>query len=171
MVVTGSCDWLEIVGPTNRVSRNMSDPTHGPLLAGLTSPDRYFSPYSYTGTLDAGGVHVNSTVLTHGLYLAVEGGSFNSYNITGIGFDKMEQILYRAETLYFDSTENFFTAYDDIIQAANDLYGPTDVAELTKALNAVEMNGIPVPERSGLALAAFGLAFCLAAYRRKCRVS
>lgn len=52
----------------------------------------------------------------------------------------MEQIWYRAATEYFSITETFNEAYDDLIQATVDLYGPFEVEQMTKALQAVEVH-------------------------------
>lgn len=76
----------------------------------------------------------------HAAYLAAEGGSFNGFDITGIGFNKVEQIFYRAETTYFTSGETFNEAYTHLVQAASDLYGTDDVGQVVKALRAAEIN-------------------------------
>jgi hypothetical protein len=136
---TGTTDWLLTIGTTNRVIRNLADPPSVP-QAGRASPDRYLSPDFHTGSEDNGGVHFNAGVLNKAAYLAVEGGTFNGFSITGIGFNKVEQIWYRALTTYMEPGETFNQAYDDIILAAADLYGPADVWEVTKALRSVEMH-------------------------------
>jgi hypothetical protein len=119
------------------MSRNLANP--GSMIPN-PYPDRYLSPIYYTGPNDSGGIHFNSTILSHAAYLAVVGGSFNGFDVTGIGFDKVEQILYRAQTTYFQTGQTFNLAYDDIIQAATDLYPGDDVWQVTKALRAAEMN-------------------------------
>lgn len=166
---TGTCDWSLTVGLS--CFRNLAnpgsqfDPRDG--FPTTVCPDRYLSPDFYTGTsIDNGGVHHNSTVFSHGLFLATEGGSFNGFDITGIGFDKVEQIVYRAETMYFDSDETFNQAYTDMIRAAQDLYGPSEVATITSALQAVEMNLTLVPEPSTFVLLGIG-AIGLIAWRRR----
>ncbi len=138
---TGSFDWLQTEGPGDTVVRNMANPGSlvDPVL-GFPFPDRYLSPHFYTGAIDSGGIHHNSTILSKASYLLTAGGSFNGYNIAAIGFDKVEQVLYRALTNYFQPVETFNEAYVDIIQAATDLYPASDVAEVTKALRAVELN-------------------------------
>jgi hypothetical protein len=166
---TGTNDWVFTCGSP---SRNLADPAS---LLGVFDgfpttpyPDRYLSPNFYAGTeIDHGGIHFNSTVFSHGLYLASEGGSFNGFDITGIGFDMVEQIVYRAETTYFDSDETFNMAYADMILAATDLYGPTEVATITAALQAVEMNQTRVPEPSTIALLAVAAIGLFAYARRK----
>lgn len=131
--LTGNSDWLN-------ADRDMSNPSSAYWSISYRFPDRYLSSDFWTGAYDNNGVHINSTIVSHGIYLAVEGGSFNGFSITGIGMDKVEQILYRAQTEYFTSSESFNNAYTHILKAANDLYGPDDVWELTKALRAVELN-------------------------------
>jgi hypothetical protein len=132
---TGSNDW-------KNAFRSLSDPSSKTYNDGVIKPypDRYLSPNFSTTSSDQGGVHRNSTIVSHAAFLAAEGGQFNGFGVVGIGLDKVEQIWYRVETEYFDGSENFNAAYVDIIQAATDLYGPEDVWEVTKALRAVELN-------------------------------
>lgn len=103
-------------------------------------PDRFHSPNYYCGTADAGGIHHNSTVPSKAAYLASEGGIFNGCTIQGIGFDKVEQIWYRAVTQYFTTSETFNMAYHSFRNACDDLYSPADCEEVTKALQAVELD-------------------------------
>jgi hypothetical protein len=137
---TGSHDWI-IGGGYAVPIRNMADPPSQPL--GIGQPpiaDRYLSPDFYTGSADNGGVHQNAGVLNKASYLSVEGGVFNGFQVAGIGFDKVEQIWYRALTAYFEPGETFNQAYGHIIQAATDLYSADDVWQVTMALRSVEMN-------------------------------
>lgn len=149
--VTGSNDWIIGTGHPIHV-RSLADPpsqTQGP----YASPDRYLSPDFYTGPDDGGGVHINAGVLGKGTFLASEGGVFNGYTIAGIGFDKVEQIWYRALTEYFVIGETFNMAYAHLVQAAGDLYSPYDVNQVTLALRAVEMHRVRgVPEPSAMVL-------------------
>ncbi len=140
--VTGSNDWLTTYGLNNTVARDLAHPENLVSYAGQPYPDRYLSPNFYTGPeLNAGyAAHINCEVPSKAAYLAVEGGTFNGFTIAGIGFDKVEQIWFRALTHYFNSAETFNQAYTDIIHAASDLYGPDDVWQVTLALRAVEMN-------------------------------
>ncbi len=149
--LTGSNDWILGTGHSLPV-RSLSDPPSVP-QGPYASPDRYLSPDFYTGTDDAGGVHINAGVINKGAYLASEGGVFNGYTIAGIGFDKVEQIWYRALTQYFVPSETFNLAYDHFLQATADLYGPYEMNQMTLALQAVEINQIRnVPEPGCLAL-------------------
>jgi hypothetical protein len=167
---TGTNDWLFTCGSLG--PRDLGNPgSRFGLYDGFPTtayPDRYLSPRFYTGTdIDHGGMHFNSTVFSHGLYLASEGGSFSGFDITGIGFDMVEQIVYRAETMYFDADETFNMAYADMIQATQDLYGSTEVATITAALQAVEMNQVRAPEPSTIALLAIAAIGLLGYARRK----
>ncbi len=110
-------------------------------------PDRYHHPDFYRGdtSYDNGGVHTNSSVPNKAAYLTAMGGTFNGYTITGLGLAKVEQIWYRALTTYYANSETFNGAYVALRQACADLYPPADLAELTKALQAVEMDQPPLP--------------------------
>ena len=141
----GGNDWIVGTGSSLFGLRNMADPpsaAHHPPY-----PDRYLHPDFYRGdtSWDNGAVHVNSSVVNKAAYLAAVGGTFNGRTLTGIGLAKVEQIWYRALTTYYADSETFNGAYVALRQAAADLYPPADVAELTKALQAVEMDLPPLP--------------------------
>jgi hypothetical protein len=85
-------------------------------------------------------VHHNSTVPGKAAYLTAVGGNFNNCTITGLGTQKVEQIWYRASVNYYASSETFNGAYQALRQACLDLYPAADCAELTKALQAVELD-------------------------------
>ena len=87
----------------------------------------------------------NSSVPNKAAYLTAMGGSFNGTSITGLGLAKVEQIWYRALTAYYTDSETFNGAYVALRQACADLYPAADLAELTKALQAVEMDLPPLP--------------------------
>lgn len=94
---------------------------------------------------DAGGVHTNSGVPNHAFALMVDGGTYNNTVITGIGLTKAAKIQYRALTAYLTSGSGFLDDYNALNQSCTDLVGTvgittTDCAQVTKALQAVEMN-------------------------------
>lgn len=127
-------DWLEgedLPGGTIRV---LSDP------AMLGDPGKV-SEYVVTNR-DNGGVHINSTIVSHAAYLMAEGGSYNGFTISGIGRERTEQIFYRALTVYLTRGSDFIDAYYAILAAASDLYGTgSDVYNnVTLALQAVELD-------------------------------
>lgn len=104
------------------VIRSMSNPKSH------SYPNTYGGQYWYTGTGNAGGIHINSGVLSHWFYILAEGKAGtndlgNSYSIVGIGKDKAAKIVYRAEAVYFTATTNYAQARELTLQAAKDLYG------------------------------------------------
>jgi bacillolysin len=95
---------------------------------------------------DEGGVHTNSGIPNHAYALMVDGGSYNGRTITGIGLTKAGKIEYRALTAYLTSGSGFIDDYNSLIQACSDLVGTvgitaSDCAQVTAAVQAVEMNG------------------------------
>jgi len=148
---TGSADWIVGTGCNLYGLRSLADPpsavngTDNPLH--IPYPDRYHSPDLYRGdtSFDDGGVHFNSSVPNKAAYLTAMGGTFNGRTITGIGIAKVEQIWYRALTTYYTNSETFNGAYVALRQACADLYPASDLAQLTAALQAVEMDLPPLP--------------------------
>ena len=135
---SGNADWDFGTGGRGGLFRSARDP-HS-LANNPPNPDRYNDPLFYCGTSDLGGVHVNSTVPSRAAYFTAVGGSFNGCTLQGIGLEKVEQIWYRALTTYYTPSETFNGAYTALRQACLDLYGPADCAQLTTALQAVEMD-------------------------------
>lgn len=72
---------------------------------------------------DGGGVHVNSGIPNHAYALLVDGGTYNSYTITGIGFTKAAHIFWRAQSSYLTATSNFEDLGNALEASANDLIG------------------------------------------------
>jgi bacillolysin len=108
------------------VIRSMSNPkSYG-------DPDTYQGQNWWTSSGDNGGVHTNSGVMNHWFYLLAEGSDSTDgvndngdiFNINGIGKTKAAQIVYRAQTVYFNDS---FLTYADArvytLQAAEDLFG------------------------------------------------
>jgi bacillolysin len=78
--------------------------------------------------LDNGGVHDNSTVISHAFYLAIEGGrnATSGLPVTGVGpanRAQIEKIFFRAMTQLMPNSPTLQTAAAAVIQAAVDLYG------------------------------------------------
>lgn len=95
-------------------------------------------------TDDAGGVHVNSTVLSHAFYLAIEGGRNATSGITvqGVGAANRAQIeraFFRAMTLLMPNTPTMQIAAQGVVQAGADLYGANGAATVAirQAMQAV----------------------------------
>ena len=111
----------------------------------LGDPDHYSN--RFTGTEDNGGVHINSTIVSHAYYLAVEGGTnrTSGLSVQGIGAanrEQMEKTFYRAFTQLMPANSTFATARAATIRAAQDLYGTNSAVEraLIQAWTAVGVN-------------------------------
>ncbi len=95
---------------------------------------------------DQCGVHYNSGVLNHWYYILVEGKTGTndigkSYSVTGIGFDKAAQIVYRLETTYLTANSTYTNAKDYGIQAAKEIFGD-DSAEAIATQDAFYAVGL-----------------------------
>jgi Zn-dependent metalloprotease len=142
---TGSYDWIMFENASFGFDRSLEDPTSVlQTRYGFSTPfpDHYYTSNYYSGTIDTGGTHINSTIPSKAFYLASEGGLFNGYQITGIGIDKAIQVWYRAVTQYYTETETFNGAYAGLVHAAIDLYGTNsnEVVQVKAALKAVELD-------------------------------
>nr|WP_275949847.1 M4 family metallopeptidase [Oceanobacillus jordanicus] len=134
-------DWLigeNIMADGTLALRSMEDPTD--LIERRTEapyPDHWSK--RYTGTLDNGGVHINSSINNKAAYLISEGGDHFDVAVNGIGRDKTEQIYYRALSLYLTRSSDFSMMREAAIQAAGDLYGSDSdaVAAVEQAYSAV----------------------------------
>lgn len=93
----------------------------------------------YTGDLDNGGVHINSSINNKAAYLMAEGGEHYGVEVDGVGRDATEQIYYRALNLYLTSSSDFSMMRQAAIEAASDLYGSNSdaVAAVEGAYDAV----------------------------------
>lgn len=138
---TGMTDWINGIG-TGHNLRDLANP-HAFTRVGFDSlpyPDRWYDPSVYCGGGDSGGAHHNMTVPAHAIYLFSEGGTRNGCTIQGQGIDVAQRVLFRGWRTYFSRSVSFNEAYTDLIQACTDLYPASVTAELTKALQAVEMD-------------------------------
>jgi vibriolysin len=117
--------------------RTMADPA--------ASGDRDYYPDRYTGSADNGGVHTNSGIANLAFVLLVQGGTHprgkTSNNVPGIGISKAEQIFYRANTVYLTSGSDFEDCRNATANAADDLYGQTEVDAVHEAWDAVGVPG------------------------------
>ena len=119
--------------------RNMQNPPS------LGQPDKMTSSLYYFGTADNGGVHYNSGVNNKAAYLMVDGGTFNSQTIVGLGIPKVAKIYYEAQTNLLTSGTDYADLYDALYQACNNLVGTggivaADCQQVRNATLAVEMN-------------------------------
>lgn len=127
-------------------------------------PGRVGSTNYWCSSGDSGGVHINSGVPNHAYALLVDGGTFNGYTITGIGFTKAAHIFWRAQSQYLTQTSDFSVLADALEASANDLLGlnliglstdapvglsgeiitVSDLTQLNNTLLAVELRVNPV---------------------------
>ncbi len=129
--------------------RSMSNPP------AYNDPDRMTSAYYQRlpyedDNWDNGGVHTNSGVNNKAAFLMVDGGTFNGKTVTGLGWEKVGAIYYEVNTNLLTSGADYSDLYYALQQACNNLIGQKgitglDCAEVKDAVDAVEMNGQPVP--------------------------
>lgn len=100
-------------------------------------PDHY--SIKYTGSEDYGGVHINSTIVSHAFYLLANGGTnrVSKIKVEGIGLEKALKIFYRGFVYYLIPSSDFKDARRATVQAAKDLYGAREVNLVKKAWDAV----------------------------------
>ena len=127
--------------------RSLRDPQE--LQNGLTGPYPDHYDNLFRGPEDQGGVHVNSTILSHAYFLAVEGGTnrTSGLGVTGVGHENRLQI----ERIFFNAWVNLVPSFADhaivgesLIRSATDLFGSD--APATRAIrDALHAVGIPRP--------------------------
>ncbi len=132
--ITGRSSWK--IGPSDSTWRDFHDPVT------LNHPDTFYSSKLYCGTGDYGGVHVNSNIITHAAYLMVNGGNFNSCQISPVDQTKVSKIFYRTLTNYLTTTSSFNDLFTGVNRACIDLYGKdsTVCASVLSALQATELD-------------------------------
>ena len=93
---------------------------------------------------DGGGVHWNSTLMSHVFYLAIEGGqnATSGRTVQGVGAanrDQIERVFFRAMTQLMPSTTTFTMTASLLSQSAVDLFGANSAAAraIDQALAAV----------------------------------
>ena len=133
-------------GTAGDALRTMNDPA--------ASGDSDYYPTRYTGTADHGGVHTNSGIANLAFKLMVTGGTHprgkTTNNVTALSTTATTsmtmgaKIIYRALTVYMNSSTNFAGARTATATAANDLYGAAAQATVNSAWDAVGVGG-PAP--------------------------
>lgn len=87
-------------------------------------PGRVLDTSNYfCGTTDSGGVHSNSGVPNHLYALLADGGTYNGFTMTGIGFVKAAHLWWKAQTTYLTATSDFANFADALEASATDLIG------------------------------------------------
>jgi Zn-dependent metalloprotease len=120
-------------------------------------PDKMTSANYYTGSADLGwfgdngGVHTNSGVNNKAVFLLTDGGSFNGFDVTGLGIEKVAAIYYEVQTGLLTSGADYKDLFNALYQGCLNLVGGVegitmgDCTEVQDATNAVEMNLEPIP--------------------------
>jgi thermolysin len=95
-------------------------------------PDHYSE--RYRGSADEGGVHINSGIVNHAFYLAIEGGThrLSQIEVPGVGAQNREQIervFFRAFTTFLPPNATFSVARSATLLAARELYGAGGAVE------------------------------------------
>lgn len=112
--------------------RDMSNPK------AYQNPDTYHGQYWVTGSDDNGGVHSNSGPANFWFYLLCEGGQGTNdkgaaYNVTPIGVDKADSIVFYTLTENLTETSDYQETYELSLMVAAELYGDCSPEMLTVA--------------------------------------
>ncbi|MEE6450209.1 M4 family metallopeptidase [Gottfriedia acidiceleris] len=104
--------------------RSLSDPGSKRVSTTYMPSGYYPDTYDerYLGDLDNGGVHINSGINNKAAYLIAKGGTNNGYTIKGLGNATLQQILYKALTLYLTPSSNFKEMREAMIQSSKSMY-------------------------------------------------
>ena len=97
----------------------------------------------YCGTADSGGVHTNSGVTNHLYALLVDGGTYNGYTVTGMGFVKAAHLWWRAQKNYLTATSDFANFADALEASANDLIG-VNLQGLSTTVTPAGLTGLSI---------------------------
>ena len=111
----------------------------------------FIVPFGFVGTdffslggTDDGGVHLNSTILSHAFYLAIEGGlnPTSGLSVQGVGGtnrEQIERVFFRAMTEMMPSATTMPLAAAVLCQSAVDLFGANSAVSIAvdQALSAV----------------------------------
>ena len=113
----------------------------------MSNPGAFGDPDHYSRRLitteDNGGIHSNCGIPNQAFYLAIEGGTNRTSNLSvqGVGAanrQQIERVFYRAFVFMLPSSATFSTARAATIQAARELYPGSNVeSAITQAWTAV----------------------------------
>jgi Zn-dependent metalloprotease len=167
----GSCSLygagLPSVDDTYRWLSGEDDPAFGGAIRDMWHPACYNDPGKVSDTTywctagDGGGVHTNSGIPNHAFALLVDGGTYNSVTVNGIGLTKAAHIYWQAQSVYQTPTTDFSDHADALEASCTDLINvnlndlstgapsgeiisAADCTELGNALAAVEMRDEPL---------------------------
>ena len=153
-------NWHALSELNTPLDRSLSDPNsishyiEGSQSPFLMYPDTYQGNGWYDGNeYDNGGIHHNSTVISHWFYILTNGNHdfndhSNCYDVNGIGIDKAAKIVYLMETAYLNPGSDFAAARFASVQAAKSLFGnySGEAYETENAWYAVGVGPKPVPK-------------------------
>lgn len=133
----GLPDWL-IGAVLNQVIRNMSNPPALEIGPGFPYPAK-MSNFINT-TSDAGGVHLNSSIINRAYYLIASGLSGS------IGIPDAEAVFYRCLTTHLGPQSPFIDARLGCIASAEKLFGvgSRQALKVAEGFDAIELFGAPV---------------------------
>jgi thermolysin len=125
--IYGEEPWLLASTPG---ARNLEDPTNGglydptdPITSVLAGHQPDHMTDKYTGTLDYGGVHINSGIMNKAAYLIATGGTHRGIRICeGLGNDVLGLLYYQALTTHLVSSSDFSDMRDAVLDSLDDLY-------------------------------------------------
>lgn len=143
---TAETRWQIGDGSSIGVIRDMEDPTL------YDQPDKMTSDLWFDDPLfqDNGGVHYNSGVFNKAVYLMTDGGSFNGYDIRGLGPAKAAKVVWTLQNLLpagADYKDVFYTlplSCRKNIGRAGTYLTEDDCAQVDKVVRATEMYKDPV---------------------------
>ena len=72
---------------------------------------------------DSGGVHTNSGVVNHTFALMVDGGTYNSVTVAGIGLDKAANLFWQAQAAHLGPISDFRMLADSLEASCTELTG------------------------------------------------
>lgn len=133
--ISGTRSWK--IGPDGGVLwRDLTNPE------AINDPATHYSGNFYCGDDDNGGVHRNSTVISHAAYLLATGGELNGCTIPQIQPGQVERVFYRALDKYLITHADFEDFYEAANRACHDLYrSHSSVCQAIKtAMQAVELD-------------------------------
>ena len=141
-------DWRLLV-PDGSVMRDMRDP-------GPPYPDHYDDFVYLDSGEDAGGVHLNSSIINHGFYLLAAGGQHARGGpvVEGIGVMQAAGIFGRAAAALLIPNSDFVDARYGFADVAEALYGPAsrEWVAVHTAMDAIGVRGrwaLPAEPESG----------------------
>ncbi len=133
----GKADWL--LGEDSWLVRGAIRDLRNPEAFGF--PSAYAGTHWYFGEADGGGIHTDSTVLSHAFYLLAVGGQGTNdgiaYSIDGIGVEKAAQVALQANINYQVLGDTYINARQAWVTAAADL--SADPAIINKVFDAVNV--------------------------------